>query len=103
MRLLAEAATTARGEPSWHRRERRERSRDRALLRAQAAVDRLDRHHGSKAPMVFGLNAAQHPLAYSYAEMVKGGSGKQWSKGKGKGAAWKGMGKAGGRQRTWWG
>mmetsp|Transcript_130918 Transcript_130918/g.261178 ORF Transcript_130918/g.261178 Transcript_130918/m.261178 type:complete len:237 (-) Transcript_130918:151-861(-) len=39
-------------EPAWHRRARQQRSNDRMLLRALAAMARLARHHGSSPPRI---------------------------------------------------
>ncbi len=94
--LAAAFITTARGEPPWHRRERRGRARDRRFLQAQAAASRLNRHHGSEAPMVLGLNAAHGPFGLARAAGTKGGGSGQQPKGKGKAATWKGGGMAGG-------
>eukprot|EP00975_Prorocentrum_lima_P004820 1048002-Prorocentrum_lima.AAC.1 len=37
------------GEPSYHRRERRQRTHDRTLWRVAQATNRLNRHHSTQA------------------------------------------------------
>ena len=45
---------TARGEPAWHRRARKQRSTDRVVVHLAKAAARLDKHHGSSAGMLAG-------------------------------------------------
>ena len=80
----------ARGEPAWHRRERRQRANDRLVLRLAKAAARTDSHHGSKAAMVGAADIAMvehivRGVVASLAVLGGGGGGKGVGKGKGKG------------------
>ncbi len=102
---------TAKGEPPWHRRERRARAKARTALRLHQAVVLLDNHHGSKAPMLWGLDGqpvGMHYTAPGFGVLAKGGGGYDGrkgnkSKGKGGGGGKKGEGKAHVGYGTWGG
>ena len=83
-------------EPAWHRRERAQRSLDRALVRTHKAGARLAAHHGSCAgslpvePMAWGLSQKQQQDAFAAMAAFLVGT-----KGGGKGAS--GGSKGGGK------
>ena len=94
------------GEPSWHRRARRQRSQDRLVVRLAKAATRLSGHHGSEPAMGggsdgkgggFGAGALSADSLHAVAQVLQavvGGLGGGCGGGKGGKAKGKGKGKS---------
>jgi len=53
-------AKAKKKEPSWHRRERKQRSYARTLLRVEKSREILTKHHGSQAPSLNSMRGIDH-------------------------------------------